>query len=69
MSSTISIMEKKCRTMFCKNIERCSAKLFSGVPHFPHKMNNFLVKTEALGLFPVTSIPFILGGQNITSNF
>lgn len=32
-------------------------------------MNNFLLKTQGLGLFPATSWPPILGDQKITSNY
>ena len=40
-------------------------KIAEGSSTFWQKMNNLLVKTQGLALFPVRSWPFILLGQKI----
>ena len=60
--------------MFCKNRgKRCSAKVLKGILQRCSKlcyiMNNFLVKTQGLGLFPLWSRPCILTGQKLISNY
>ena len=48
----------KYREVLSKNIDRCSTNLLRWVLHSDTKMNNLLVKTQVLALFPVFIMAF-----------
>ena len=61
--------------MFCRNTRgalqkywKVFCKISEGSSTLWHKMNNFLVKTQELGLFPVTSWPPIFEDRKVISN-